>query len=354
MKAEGSRSLLIALAVLAGAARLAGAAELRLRPQCTAGGPVVRLGDVAEIVGGDSKQAETLAAVELFPAPADREQRFLRVRELQDLLLLHGVNLAEHQFSGSSQVMVLGKSAATKPQSDKPVPAPALRRISRRACEAITKYLTQHVPGQRAWGVEVELTDAQAHMLADPTRAVSVAGGNPPWTGLQHFEVTLDAPKGPASFTLDAQVSVRASMVVAARALPRGAIVRDGDVELANEVPVEGGSTPLRSLDDALGRETTRAVAAGKLVDKESLRTPLLVRRGEVVTVYANSSGIRIRTVARARDDAGLGELVSVESLLDRAAYYARVSGVREVEVYARSARAERPEAEAADNVVRR
>ena len=65
------------------------------------------------------------------------------------------------------------------------------------------------------------------------------------------------------------------------------------------------------------------------------------MRRGEVVTVYARASGIRVRTVARSRDDGGEGELVSVESLADRSTFYARVSGIREVEVYARAARAD-------------
>ncbi len=69
----------------------------------------------------------------------------------------------------------------------------------------------------------------------------------------------------------------------------------------------------------------------------DDLRPPLWVHRGDVVTVYANTAGIRIRTTARARDDGSQGELVAVESLLDRSTYYARVSGIREVEVFARA-----------------
>ena len=63
---------------------------------------------------------------------------------------------------------------------------------------------------------------------------------------------------------------------------------------------------------------------------------PLAVHHGDVVTVYAQSGAVRIRTNARARDEGSVGELVAVESLLNRSTYYARVSGIREVEVYAR------------------
>ena len=71
-------------------------------------------------------------------------------------------------------------------------------------------------------------------------------------------------------------------------------------------------------------------------VSSDCLRPPLAVHRGEVVTVYAQSGAIRIRTNARSRDEGSVGELVAVESLLNRSTYYARVSGIREVEVYAR------------------
>ena len=76
-------------------------------------------------------------------------------------------------------------------------------------------------------------------------------------------------------------------------------------------------------------------------VSSDCLRPPLAVHRGEVVTVYAQSGAVRIRTNARAHDEGSVGELVAVESLLNRSTYYARVSGVREVEVYARPPRVE-------------
>ena len=50
----------------------------------------------------------------------------------------------------------------------------------------------------------------------------------------------------------------------------------------------------------------------------DALRQPLAVHRGEVITVLARAGGIRIRTNARAHDEGSVGELVAVESLLNR------------------------------------
>ena len=91
---------------------------------------------------------------------------------------------------------------------------------------------------------------------------------------------------------------------------------------------------------------------AGSVIDRETVRAPLLVRRGDVVTVYARSGSVRVRTTARARDDASAGEVVSVESLADRSTYLARVSGIREVEVFAHSPRAESSQLPAATAMV--
>ena len=98
-----------------------------------------------------------------------------------------------------------------------------------------------------------------------------------------------------------------------------------------------------RAGDDPRGRRRARSSTT------DALRTPALVRRGDVVTVYARSAGIRVRTAARARDDGSQGDLVSVESLLDRSTFFARVSGIREVEVYARSRASRRPRPAAGD-----
>ena len=127
------------------AARDAAAAELRLRAQSSAAGPVVTLGDVAEIVSADARQTAALAAIELFPAPAAAEQRIVRVREIQDLLLLHGVNLTEHRFSGSSEVTVQAVVARPRAAASKPVPAADTQRIKRRVCEVLVKYLSERV-----------------------------------------------------------------------------------------------------------------------------------------------------------------------------------------------------------------
>ena len=70
------------------------------------------------------------------------------------------------------------------------------------------------------------------------------------------------------------------------------------------------------------------------------VRAPLLVRRGERVSVRARAAGIVVRTYATAQQDGSLGDLVQVQALEGKERYAARVSGVRELEVFAAGASA--------------
>jgi flagella basal body P-ring formation protein FlgA len=67
----------------------------------------------------------------------------------------------------------------------------------------------------------------------------------------------------------------------------------------------------------------------------DRVQAPLLVRRGEVITVVSQGGGIRVRTTARARQDGARGQLVRVESLDTREPYDVRVVGLREAAVFA-------------------
>jgi flagella basal body P-ring formation protein FlgA len=331
----------IALAGLMLAACPSAAAELRLRSQCTPAGAVVTLGDVAEIASTDARQAAALAAIELFPAPAASEEKTVRVREVQDLLLLRGINMAEHQFSGSSEVVVQVGAPLSHAAAARPVSSAEIQRTKRRLSEALIKYLNERSASQQAWGIEFELTAADARLFADPVAPIQVAGGMAPWTGPQRFELAVSGRQGPARATIDATVRVIGPVVVAVHSMARGEVIREGDVVLqrpASGSPTAADKLPgaLHSLDQALGHELVRTIGANTAVTADALRQPLSVHRGEVVTVVARAGGIRIRTNARAREDGSVGELVAVESLLNRSNYYARVSGTREVEVFAR------------------
>ena len=322
--------------ILLAAGPVAGA-ELQLHARCQPKGAVVTLGDVADVLGADPQQADRLAATELFPAPAPGRQRTVKVREIQDLLLSRQVNLTEHRFSGSGQVVVEGQTdARSAPQTA--VSSSLRKRAERVVGEAVERYLQKTASASASWNVEVTLADAQVKSIPPDASRMVVRGGEPPWTGSQRFEIGVDTPDGPSRLSIRADVAVRQPVIVLAAALSRGAVVREADVQVVSASAVTDSADAAHTLDEVVGKETLRAIPAGTVLQSPMLRAPLAVRRGEIITVYSRSPGIRVRTTARAREDGSLGELITVESLSDRKKVFsARVAGIQEAEVYARA-----------------
>ena len=307
---------LAALAALVSAPALAVGAELQLRRQCRAPGPLVTLGDVADIYATDAEESAALAAIELFPAPAPGRQRVVRFREIQDLLLLRGINLAEHRFSGAAQTSVLGPLEPGRPEEPGLLPPAETRRS------------------------EPLLSNAPARLSRD-----GAASARPESQPRQHGPRT---PRVAGALPEAAFVAAPACVVVAARSLPRGAVLQAEDCQVQGASPGQDGSECFQSLSEVVGRETTRAIAGGRAIDRQSVRQPLAVRRSEIITVYARGPGVRVRTLARAREDGSLGELIAVETLWDRKVYTARVCGIQEVEVPARLVQADGAAAQSA------
>jgi flagella basal body P-ring formation protein FlgA len=335
MKAIFLQTVLLAAAAMQAVS--AQAAELRLRQQCAPLNSLTTLGDVAEIYSADSREADALKAIELLPAPID-QPRILRVRELQDLLALRGMNLAEHRFSGSAQVQI----NAEKKRAELPVSEQTAKRAQRRVQEAVLKYLQEQSSLNQPRNLQFELTSALQRAAANPSQTITIRGGTAPWVGMQHLIVSFKGAEGATNLPLEVRVSVPSSVVAALHSLPRGAILHAADLALVNGDPRDDGeSGAFHSLEEAVGKQTTKAIAEGKVLTPDAVQSPLLVRRGDIVTVYAKAAGIRIHTTARAKDEGALNDLVEVESLTNRKKFAARICGPRETEVFAHAARAE-------------
>jgi flagella basal body P-ring formation protein FlgA len=124
-------------------------------------------------------------------------------------------------------------------------------------------------------------------------------------------------------------------VVYATRAIAPGERLRPIDVELKPADRLTGNGPFARSLAEVEGLEATRALAAGQAIELRSLRRPLLVQRGQAVTVVARIEGVRATTTARALEEGAQGDLILLESLESRQRYSAMVTGVQQAEVLA-------------------
>ena len=243
------------------------------------------LGDVADVVSADRHQVDALATIELFPAPSAGRPRFLRAQDLQEILAVRQVNLTEHQFTGSSQVVVTNAGTEAPPGH-----APSRRQPSsaeRLLSEAIARYLKQHAAANQSWNATVKLDEGRSRSILE-SRQVSIHGGRAPWTGNQQFEVTVESPGEPTTFTVAAQIGSLPPIVTTVVPLAKGAIIRDGNVRLVAATTDDLTTDAAHSIEEVVGKETKLAIAPGMPIPEQAVRRQILVHRGDLIMVCAD------------------------------------------------------------------
>lgn len=325
---------IVGICLIGANAARAHAAEVQLRPEIHTQKNLLLLGDIAEIFSTNSQESAALAAVELMPAPTAGVRLKIAAREIQDILAMRGVNLTNLQFTGAAHVVVIAGADPAEKQNYRRPSRQATQQAKRAAADAIVKYL-QSQAGDEEWEAAVELDDSQVVALAAAGEPVKVLGGAAPWTGSQTFELRLTSAEGASRMEVTAQVSLPPTVVIAVHLLPKGTIVRTSDVRVERLKRGVSVGDLFQSVDDVAGKEAVRNIAVGQPLDQNLVHAPLLVRSGEVVTVFGRNGGITVRMPARARENGSEGDLVSVESLTDRQTFLARVSALHEVEVFA-------------------
>jgi len=300
--------VLIHLAAYSGSAT-----EIRLKQRVASRGSVVLLGDIAELSNGGAQSRSssdeasldvaTLSRIELFPSPGVARSRTIRRREIRELLSLHGVDPQSIEFSGASSVIV--------------------RTDAQPRLQPVTAASHTKIAGAG------QTLDQALRSVAKPIGLANQIVPTP----------TVEAQPGPQTELLLAPV----------RNIRRGEIIRASNVALV-PVPLAGtgsasalGIRPVSHSEEVIGMAATRSIAANQPIDLRALERPIVVRRGDLVTVTSQAPGVRVETVARAKDNAALGDLVVLESIVNRKTYTARVTGTKMAAVYASGIRVSSP-----------
>ncbi len=360
--------LLIGSVLALGMGAEAGTAEIRIRERAVLTTSVVYLADVAEIEAADGERDKLLTGLPLMPAPAPGTQRYLRRREIADLLAAHGVDLSSVRFEGADQVAITSQAdgwakshtpAATASGASlnrhaallagqivkrNTSPAPNLEHdrtdeLRTELNHLIASHLKSKVGEAASWSVSCDVPRRQLGPLGRCSSTPACQGGNPPWTGRQRFVVSFGTPEGDVQLPVYAEVGVTSKpVVVAVQPLGRGETITAAHVELRSldYLPQPNGrGAVVGSIEELIGMEARQAIRAGEAVYSDQVQPPLLVKRGDLISVSSHAGGIRVRTTARAREDGARGAVVQVESLDKRERFDARVVGPRAAAVFA-------------------
>ncbi len=114
------KTLLFFIAIITGNA-CGRAAEIKFYPIARNTSAIVRLGDIAEIVGTPDEVAR-LRRIEIAVAPVGLNSRTLNWTRIRELLILRGVSPVKHRLSGASEILLKNNSRQMASQATAAIP----------------------------------------------------------------------------------------------------------------------------------------------------------------------------------------------------------------------------------------
>lgn len=131
-----------------------------------------------------------------------------------------------------------------------------------------------------------------------------------------------------------ADIKVLREVIVATRPLKRHQEITEADIEVRRMDMARLPSNFLTDFGEVLGKRTSRPIGVNTVLRPDLVEFPPLVKRGDVVTVVAESAGLRITAVGVVKGRNGCrGERIQVENIDSNKRIYAQVVDAKTVQV---------------------
>jgi len=291
----------------------ASAIVITVAEQATVQGPVITLGDLAQITGDDTAHIQSLRQVKLGSAPAPGNSLFLTSQLL--VMRLGGVV--------NEQGIVWNIPASITVTTGSQVVA------AKTIADAASAVIKQTI------GSKINEADMTVTLLS-PLQDVVVPLG--------HIAIAVDLPYGirystptiarvnistdskPASqFNVNFAIKHYQPVVVAAKPIGGRQILQPDDLRYERMDISRLGPGYFTDINKVAGLMLRRPLTAGTIVNDNSLEKPVVVKSGSTINLIARIGDIEVRTVGKALQNGAEGAVIRVQNINSKKIVSARV-----------------------------
>jgi flagella basal body P-ring formation protein FlgA len=283
-------------------------------------GNEILLGKIANIRGEDPALVQKLEGIYVGQAPLPGNSRLIDEEYVKLRLKQSGTDLDNIRLQ-----------------------VPKIIEVSRGSmeipCEKIEKIVLDFIYQKNPWGRErLNIKDIQVnHRVILPKGDITykvVPPGNTDYLGTIPMSV-LFTVNGQFEKKIWATVKteVLTAVVVTKRPLGRFKRIEPDDIYLQKMDLADLPSNIITNLEEALDKRTKRTLDAEMVLRTDLIEFPPLVRRGDVVTIIAESDGLRITTRGKIKERGCRGERIKVVNLNSNKVIYARILDSNNVKV---------------------
>lgn len=103
-------------------------------------------------------------------------------------------------------------------------------------------------------------------------------------------------------------------IVVPARDILRGEVLGETDLTFADVTGTALAPTTVTKFETLTGMQTRRSLRAGESLRAEDVRRPVVVTKGQSVTMTFSAPGVELSAMGRAMSEGGVGDTVTVQN----------------------------------------
>ncbi|MFW5682427.1 MAG: flagellar basal body P-ring formation chaperone FlgA [Phycisphaeraceae bacterium] len=211
-------------------------------------------------------------------------------------------------------------------------PANEVRLDAETSLRALVERQLVAAAGGEAKDVRMTFSERDAELLNVSAMSTRYEVTPQSSTGLGRVPVQIvryESDRPADRFTVAATVERRVRAVVATETLRPGDRFRPGSVEVRRVYLDQMPESPLDRVELVHGQVAGARLVEGSVLFPDDIRSRVLVKRGELVTVRSIAGNVVVRTVARAREEGSLDQKIRLRHDQSRETFTAVVTGRR-------------------------
>ncbi len=345
---NGTRFLLPLVCLLLTSSRVCAAEDqivLRFVENPRASRNVVELGDLVEVLSGESSSVTRMLKIPLGPAPREDTAQTWHSEDILQHLEFSGFHPNSLRWSGNTQVKLQRMAGVNLAMTESIQPAFVQPRTIELAenlvAQAIKGYLDLKTGERTDWLVKPNVPAELANVIRIKRNIVGIGGGQEPWHGRQEFVLQIQDRNQLSNVKVVAIVDLPPMVVVAKRPLRRDEVIAAEVLEYA-PLPAQTAVEQEKLYTDfeqLIGKQLKRSVSTGLPISSDFVGAPIVIQRNEMIEVESVAGQVVVRAMARSLGSGAVGELIEIETIPAKHRMLATVAGPLKVRVAAMSAR---------------
>jgi len=281
--------------------------------------PFIILGKIADIQGDDQELIEKLEAVKLGKAPAAGEMKEISGHSIETKIsrIVVDTETVTMHFPETVEVMADGIE------------------ISAEKIEGMVKrFILKKVPWDSS-SVTITVSPVKRIILDQGTVTYAMsARKKEDFLGNTNISLAfLVDGRITKKIQIQTKIAVMQDILVSNRALERHDVIAEEDVRLEQMNLAELKTDVMTDSGEVIGKRVKRTVGVNTPLRLNFLEVPPLVKRGDMVTIVAESDVLKITTKGFVTESGCKGEMVKVINVNSRKELFAKVRDARTVEV---------------------